>query len=106
MTPIRIVLVNYFNENELINFVTNHFSDIFKDVSIYVVDNGSKEKEQLKSFCNLASIYYLDPGKNLGYLGAFHYAIEQSGEIENSGFFILCNTDISFDTSRLFAHLR
>ena len=97
---IGIVLINYFNDAEVIAFIRNYLSgDTRGKLQIYVLDNGTKD-ESLKSFCGSQdNLKYLNPGKNLGYIGGFLHVIKSMSQ--KPALMILSNTDIEFDSSVL-----
>lgn len=102
-SSLGIVLINYFNDEEVISFIRLQlFRQAGMQFEIYVLNNGSKGNE-LKSFCEkTAGIRYFDPGKNLGYIGGFLFVYEQIPK-PGPDILILSNTDIEIDDPSLMA---
>jgi GT2 family glycosyltransferase len=93
-----IVLINYFNDEEVISFIENYLLQHKDRIQIYVLNNGSS-KGVLKDFCKKnVQIQYQDPGKNLGYIGGFLHVIN-SLTGQKPHLMILSNTDIEIDQS-------
>ena len=93
-----IVLINYFNDEEVISFVRKLLSQNGNDFIICVLDNGSKEGA-LKSFCNTEPrVRFEDSGKNLGYIGGFLHVVKSLKE-QMPDLLILSNTDIEIDAA-------
>jgi GT2 family glycosyltransferase len=101
-----IVLINYFNEDELISFISNELlTQSEAQFSIFVLNNGSHDPEALKKFCDMEkNIEYFDAGKNLGYIGGFLFVFEQIRR-RLPGLIILSNTDIEFRSKQFMASL-
>jgi GT2 family glycosyltransferase len=101
MHSVGIVLINYFNDDEVISFIRNYLlSQTNKSTRIFVLNNGS-DKDSLKKYCEQqSSIQYEDPGKNLGYIGGFLHVLKlikgQKPEL-----LILSNTDIEIEPTLL-----
>jgi len=99
--PIGIVLINYFNDDEVISFISNQLrKQTEEEIQVYVLDNGSDNNE-LKVFCESErAIKYYKPGNNLGYIGGFLHVIDSLKSL-GPGKIILSNTDIEIDTDLL-----
>jgi len=94
-----IVLINYFNDEEVISFIRKFLlPQTQKNIQIYVLNNGSRNGA-LKIFClNEPDIQFEDPGKNLGYIGGFlHVFHKLEGRIPD--LLVLSNTDIEIDST-------
>src|SRR5258708_7434610 len=103
-----IVLVNYFKDDEVIHFISSQLDkQTLNSFMLYVVNNGSQDEKKLSGFCNHRSeTVLLSPGRNLGYLGGFNFALDQQVKVD--GFpelMILCNTDIQFDNTHFLERL-
>ena len=97
-THICVVVVNYFNEEEVADFVSNSLlAQEGVSLQVIIVDNGSRDSSKLTSLRG-DNITVLNPGKNLGYLHAFLFAWDQlkASSSEVPPFVILSNSDIEF----------
>jgi len=99
MIRTAIVLVNYYKEEELIQFV-NHFlvPQLTKERKILVVDNGSHGSLLTEEFESNYHVTVLNPKSNLGYFGAARYAydyLKEKSKIPDN--FIVSNFDLSLD---------
>lgn len=93
-----IVLINYFNDEEVISFITKLLLQTAKDFQIYVMNNGSKDGS-LKSFCNSEPrVRFEDAGKNLGYIGGFLHVVKSIKD-QMPELLILSNTDIEIENT-------
>ena len=91
-----VVLVNYFNEDEIVSFVKNSLMRQKGLSDIIIVNNGSHEEQKLNSLNIIYSnVKILSPDKNLGYLGGFIFAYENS-PVELTPWLVLANSDIEF----------
>ena len=98
-TPgVLFLVINYFNEAEVIRFITLLSWQNYKVYKVIVVNNGSNDinklNELIASFPKV-KIYY--PKSNLGYYPAAHYGLRSFME-ENKALpdhVIVCNTDIN-----------
>jgi len=97
---ILFLLINYFNDDELVEFITTQLTrqqNIPYD--IIVVNNGSVNSNILKDLdSGNNSIQVVTPPENRGYLNGAKFGFDfycQSNPIPD--FTILCNTDISFE---------
>lgn len=92
------VVVNFFNDADTLNFITKQYAPQQNDdIIIYVVNNGSKNINQLKEALEkFKRICVISDGNNLGYMGAFCFAIEKYFESYNCYpcKAILSNTDL------------
>ena len=101
---ICVVVVNYFNEEEVAGFVTDCLlAQEGVLLNVIIVDNGSWDSSKLTSLRS-DKITVLNPGKNLGYLHAFLFAWEQirSAFSEVPAFIVLSNSDIEFAGKHVF----
>jgi len=91
-----IVLINYFNDEEVISFIRRLLLQTTKEFQIYVMNNGSKDGT-LKAFCNGEQrVLFFDAGKNLGYIGGFLQTVKSiKGQLPE--LLILSNTDIEIE---------
>jgi len=96
---IGIVLINYFNDEEVISFIRKYLlGQTEGGIQICVLNNGSNNG-LLKVFCESeTSIQYEDPGKNLGYIGGFLHVFKMM-KGQKPDLLILSNTDIEIDAS-------
>jgi GT2 family glycosyltransferase len=96
---ILYILVNFFNEREIVDFIdTELAAQSVPNLQVVVIDNGSSGK--LLEDIQRRGVKLLRPGANLGYLGAANFAIKQyttSGTYPKS--IILSNADMRFATS-------
>ncbi len=97
---ILFLLVNYFNEREVAEFISSQLGEELKeDVQVIVINNGSNDSMILKDIeQKYFNVTILNPGKNLGYFGGASYGLNHYLK-NNSGYpdaMIICNTDISF----------
>jgi len=95
MCKIIQVLVCYFNEEEIVDFAMKIFEQDIAPNKVVIVDNGSRKKDLLSTIQKKypERILLKNPGKNLGYWGAFEMAIKEKEEYD---YYILSNSDISF----------
>ena len=93
--PLAIVLVNYFNDAEVMSFIsTQLLTQSFQEFDIYVLNNGSENANALEDFCKtMDRLHYMDAKKNLGYIGGFLFVFENIGE-QLPRLVILSNSDI------------
>jgi len=97
---ILFLLINYFNDKEVVEFITTQLTrqqNIPYD--IIVINNGSSNPNALTNF-NLGnnSIQVITPTENLGYLNGAKFGFDfycRANPIPD--FTILCNTDIIFE---------
>lgn len=103
------VVVNYFNDEEVIRFLSEEIrSQIIPGVWVLVVNNGSYQVENLKSeVVKMDFVEFMDAGTNRGYLGAAWYGLEILVEKwgEWPGMVILSNTDMKIRTQNLLNEL-
>ena len=97
---ILVILINYFNDNEVVGFITNQLSkQQYVKYDIVIVNNGSNDFEKLKNLkLNNNSFHVIEPDRNLGYLNGAKLAFDfycKSKPVPD--FTILCNTDITFE---------
>jgi len=102
MIRTAIVLINFFKEEELIQFVQDCLSKQLNDERLLViVDNGSNSNSLDEVFQNSKQIVLLKPQSNLGYFGAARYAWAHLKEKSiTSDNFIISNFDLEFDAKR------
>jgi hypothetical protein len=96
MCKIIQILVCYYNENEIYEFVDKLFEQKVTPEKIVIVNNGTNNEEilfQIKKKYNL-KIEIQNIGKNLGYWGAFQYALKHTHV--KYDYYILSNSDIDF----------
>ncbi len=106
-TPkILFIVINYYNETEVGDFVTHLSKQSINDYQILIVNNGSKNLKVLEHITDSnthASVIHSD--KNHGYFGgaalAFNSWINQHSQLPD--FVILCNTDIEFKSKDFFS---
>jgi GT2 family glycosyltransferase len=96
---IAVVLINYFNDEEVVSFIRRYLlTQTKKEIQIYVLNNGSNSGS-LKIFCESeVSIHYEDPAKNLGYIGGFLHVFK-SMKGQSPDLLILSNTDLEIDAT-------
>lgn len=103
------IVINYFNETEVSNFVVTHFGSTYcDDVEIVIVNNGCHQISILDALAQKYSfVKILGTQKNLGYFGAANFGLMhylKSNELPDAT--IVCNTDISFDKESFFKSLK
>jgi GT2 family glycosyltransferase len=101
-----IILVNYFNEIEVYNFIVNQLQkQINSRFDVLVVNNGANDLKLLKK-CKLVQgdILIVDDGKNSGYLNGANLGLEYYRMTKkiNPDFVILCNSDIEIEDKDFF----
>lgn len=99
MIRTAIVLINFFKDEELIQFVQDCLSRQLNDERLLIiVDNGSNSNRLHEAFQNSKHIVLLKPASNLGYFGAARYAWEhlQAQSITTDNF-IISNFDLEFN---------
>jgi GT2 family glycosyltransferase len=97
---VLFLLVNYFNDNEVVEFITTILSkqrNVLYDVII--TDNGSEDVTILNqlTFIN-HSVQIITPPENIGYLNGAKLGFDfycKSNPVPD--FTIVCNTDIKFE---------
>lgn len=96
-----IIIVNYFNDREVIDFVVKQLhAQQHVDYEIYVVNNGAENKTELETqLVNKNKHVLLNPGRNLGYLPAAIFAVEFHLEKfkDLPPYIILTNSDIEIN---------
>lgn len=102
---IGIVLINYFNDAEVIAFIKTQLAkQSDQSFRIYLLNNGSNNSEALKKLCEQESrIVFFDSGSNLGYIGGFLYVFSKL-EVRPE-LIILSNTDLVIDDAHFFEKL-
>jgi len=103
-----VVLVNYFNDDEIAGFIKSElFNQDYDDFEIIVVNNGSHQFELFETKLKLPRVTLLNPGKNLGYLHAFLHGIDhyKSEKGEYPELMILCNSDMHFQVKSVLRDL-
>lgn len=93
-----ITLVNYFNDEQTMEFVNNLIhQQSSKEFVIAICNNGSKDYQKLNDFAVQHSdiVKVVAPAQNEGYLGGANQALKYYLK-DNSmpNFVILCNTDM------------
>jgi GT2 family glycosyltransferase len=102
---IAIVVVNYFNDEEVMHFVTSEIGKQTLRPCIVIVNNGSNSVNQLEKFCNdNKNIILINSVKNLGYLGAFLSVFDYyfKNNIKMPKWLMLSNADIQFSNISFF----
>ena len=103
------IIINYFNETEVSNFVVTHFGNGNNhDAEIVIVNNGCHQISILDSLSQKFSfVKILSAEKNLGYFGAANFGLMhylKSNELADAT--IICNTDIAFAKDSFFGSLK
>ncbi|RVT46859.1 hypothetical protein EMM73_06635 [Rheinheimera sediminis] len=99
---ILISAILYNNEAELMSFVQHVFSvakEFIVDICV-TVNSSSLHGEEYASYKEkliLTGATILEPGSNLGYFGAMNYAYKKKFTEGIHRYFIVSNTDLSFD---------
>jgi len=106
---ILFLLINYFNEKEVAEFVSTQLGNQLNEVvQVIIINNGSNDLTSLKELENkYSSIKVLYPEKNLGYFGGANYGLQNY--LQNNDYpdaTILCNTDISFTSPDFISNLK
>lgn len=94
---ISIICVNYENRTESEEFLGQFVNVDMSDISILMVDNSEVSKLP-NSVCNLnPNTQLISANRNLGYLGAFQFAIDFLAEANQLGdIVVLSNPDIRY----------
>ncbi len=107
-TQVLFIVINYFNEKEVIEFSNHLANQKFNNYELLIVNNGSKNHNLLfEAKRNSEKIKLIQPNKNLGYLQGANFALT-SWLDDNPNlpeFVILCNTDIAFEDNNFFNDL-
>ncbi|WP_368914448.1 glycosyltransferase [Exiguobacterium acetylicum] len=108
---ILMILINYNNHSEVIEYCEKVYSQIRKNytITIKIVDNSSNIEERkalVNSLKDYESIKIYSDNDNLGYFKAANYAYEKSiSEKEHYDWFIISNTDIDYKENDFFEQL-
>jgi GT2 family glycosyltransferase len=87
------VLVNYFGEEALKDFVENQLrKQQGVELDVIIVDNGHRNPQTLHE---MKGVQLLEVNQNLGYLGALNHAVK-SVSVTDSDFIVLSNFDLRF----------
>ncbi len=101
------VLVNYYSDEKLAEYVENELLEQDYVPDIIIVNNGSNQEKILFSLKNKYSkIVILNPGENLGYWKGFDYALsflKKKNKVYN--YYILSNFDVKIPDVSFFSHL-
>jgi GT2 family glycosyltransferase len=105
---ILILIVNYFNDDDVIRFVKDEISrQTYKNWKVVIVNNGSDNPDKLKKFSHkLENVYVETPHENLGYFGGMNYGlkfIESKHSIAD--IVIVSNSDLNFPDNNLFSDI-
>jgi GT2 family glycosyltransferase len=103
-----LILVNYFSDNELLDFLRNELGRQTIQPYIIVVNNGSHNVKSLAAYCNSNDIVLIDSMQNVGYMGGFVQAIDFMLNTNHylPPWLILANHDIHFDKNNFFKTLQ
>ncbi|MCK5535975.1 MAG: hypothetical protein KAI79_04065 [Bacteroidales bacterium] len=95
---ITIACINYNSYNELNEFINSIVPYAKKyDIVVVIVDNSEqKPLNYVENITELNFVTYLNPGENIGYFGAAHFAYEYIYNLNNKipEWFIISNVDI------------
>lgn len=95
-----VVIVNYLAEDLVAQFIRNEMSSQTGfELQLVVVDNGHHNEDILRS---LQGVQILTPPRNLGYLGALHFAVSNLS-LSDSDYVILSNFDLHFNNASAIA---
>ena len=103
---ILIVLVNYFNENEVAEFIARQLCKQQVQYTVVVVDNGSNANVLEQPGKDNAFVHLVQPTENLGYLNGANFGFNfycASNPIPD--FTIVCNSDIIIEDEHFFEKL-
>jgi hypothetical protein len=99
---ITAILVNWnkFNETQ---FVSNLLLNTnYPNLNIVISNNNPQHNKKTVDFANkFKKIHYINNNKNIGYSGGINKAIKFSFKNIKSQFFLILNTDVSFDKNFL-----
>ncbi len=98
---ILFLLINYFNEKEIVEFVTSQLGNYLNtQVQAIIVNNGSRQIEVLRELTiRYSNLKLIDADTNVGYFGGAYVGL--TFYLKNNNYpdaTIICNTDISFQT--------
>jgi len=101
------VLVNYYSDENLAEYVEKQLLEQDYIPDIVIVNNGSNKEKVLYSLENrYSNIVVLNPGENLGYWKGFDYALSfLKKEKMVYDYYILSNFDIKIPDMSFFNHL-
>ncbi len=96
MCKIVHIVVCYYNEDEVVNFVQNEIMDQdLKPGEIIIVNNGTNDIEKINEISKIyPNVSVVGDGKNAGYWGAFLKALTRISF--DTDYIILSNTDVKF----------
>ena len=106
---ILFLLINYFNEFEVAEFVSNQLAKYLSaNVYVTIVDNGSKDTSLLNKVVmkyNNVSIY--TPEANAGYFGGAYQGLQYyMSANSHPDAVIICNTDITLESENFIPQLQ
>ena len=104
LSGMLVVIVNYFNDDEVCSFIKNELlTQDLRNFEIYVVNNGSQHQDKFADRINEFQATLLNTGKNLGYLNGFLHAINHYHSIHNRfpELAILSNSDLFLQNNSL-----
>ena len=107
MCSIAHVLVCYYNEDEIYNFITGQvFKQTILPEKVFIINNGAEELGRLLELGRRYGdrIQLFSFGENLGYLGAFITLLKR-GALRGYDFVILSNSDMRFDGDSFYQDL-
>ena len=98
-TPdLLFIIINYFNEDEVIDFINHLALQNFRNYKVIVVNNGSNNSDKLnESLLSFTEVNIYHSGRNPGYYPAAHNGLKSYLEEYKTypGHIIVCNTDIT-----------
>jgi hypothetical protein len=103
---IAVVLINYFNEKEIIQYIDSEIKKQTLQSEIFIVNNGTRTN-LLKDYCLKNGIIFLDPERNTGYLGGLLYVLEYylKNKLVFPKWFLLSNSDIEIEEQKMFSSI-
>lgn len=103
-TPsLLFLIINFYNESEVVDFITQLTLQKFRDYKVVVVNNGSDKLQWLqKQIILTGEVMLVNPQKNLGYLGGAAFGLtEFRMQYQMPDKLIVCNTDIAFTSDMI-----
>lgn len=93
MNDLAIIILNYNSYEDTSREVNSLLNEGISQKSIYVVDNNSKDRDEIEKFGNQKQINYILSDHNGGYAYGNNLAINKAIE-EGKNYFLLLNPDI------------
>jgi len=104
MNNILYIVVCFYNEAEILDFVTSQVFNQTVSVDTIVINNGHSNIEIINKIDDLKNTKVLNNGTNLGYYGAASLALDNI-DTDLYKFIIVGNSDITFNSKYFFETL-